>query len=137
MSTMLWMLIVSVLLQGGDPPLRVLDKGDQSNVDAARQVVARTVPEWTTLWRQHSPDRPRPAVDFAREMVAGVFLGSRPSAGFAIDIVSAGAEHGALIVRYRETIPPPGSITAQVITSAYCIVALPRRDGEVRFERVP
>jgi PrcB C-terminal len=135
MSAMLWMLIVSVLLQG-DAPLRVLDKGDQSNVDDARQIVARTAPEWATLWRQHSPDRPRPTVDFAREMVAGVFLGSRPSAGFAVDIVSARDEHGDLVVRYRETIPPPGAITAQVITSAYCIVALPRRDGDVRFERV-
>jgi len=135
MSTMLWMLIGSVLLQG-DAPLRALDKGDQSNVDDARQVVARTAPEWTTLWRQHSPDRPRPTVDFAREMVVGVFLGSRPSAGFAVDIVSARDEHGALIVRYRETTPPPGAIAAQVITSAYCIVALPRRDGDVRFERV-
>ena len=131
---MLWMLIASALLQG-DAPLRLLDKGDQSNVDDRRQVVARTAPEWTTLWRQHSPDRPRPTVDFAREMVAGVFLGSRPSAGFAVDIVSARDEHGALVVRYRETIPPPGTITAQVITSAYCIVALPRRDGDVRFER--
>ena len=135
MSTMLWMLIGSVLLQG-DAPLRALDKGDQSNVDDARQVVARTAPEWTTLWRQHSPDLPRPTVDFAREMVVGVFLGSRPSAGFAIDIVSARDDHGALTVRYRETIPPPGAIAAQVITSAYCIVALPRRDGDVRFERI-
>ena len=68
-------------------------------------------------------------------MVAGVFLGSRPSAGFAIDVVSARDEHGNLVVRYRETHPPPGAVTAQVITSAYCIVALPRRDGDVRFER--
>ena len=135
MSTVLWMLIVSVLLQG-DAKLRVLDRGDQSNVDDTRQVVARTAPEWTTLWRQHSPDRPPPTVDFAREMVVGVFLGSRPSAGFAVDIVSARDEHGALIVRYRETTPPPGAIAAQVITSAYCIVALPRSDGDVRFERV-
>jgi hypothetical protein len=136
MSTMPWMLVAAVLLQA-DAPLRVLDKGDQSNVDEARQVVVRTAAGWTALWRQHAPDRPRPAVDFARDMVAGVFLGSRPSAGFAIDVVSARDEHGNLVVRYRETTPRPGAITAQVITSAYCIVALPRRDGEVRFERVP
>jgi hypothetical protein len=136
MSTMPWMLVAAVLLQA-DAPLRVLDKGDQSNVDEARQVVVRTAAGWTALWRQHAPDRPRPAVDFARDMVAGVFLGSRPSAGFAIDVVSAREEHGNLVVRYRESSPGPGAVAAQVITSAYCIVALPRRDGEVRFERVP
>jgi hypothetical protein len=132
---MLWMVVASVLLQG-DAPLRVLDKGDQSNVDNARQAVARTAAEWAVLWRQHSPDRPQPTVDFARDMIVGVFLGSRPSAGFAVDVVSAHDEHGALVVQYRETRPPPGAITAQIITSAYCIVALPRRDGYVRFERV-
>jgi hypothetical protein len=136
MSTMLWMLVAAVLLQG-DPPLRVLDRGDQSNVDEFRQVVVRTAAGWTALWQQHAPDRSRPAVDFARDMVAGVFLGSRPSAGFAIDVVSAREEHGNLVVRYRESSPGPGAVAAQVITSAYCIVALPRRDGEVRFERVP
>ena len=136
MSTMLWMLVAAVLLQGDAPP-RVLDRGDQSNVDEFRQVVVRTAAGWSALWRQHAPDRPRPAVDFARDMVAGVFLGSRPSAGFAIDVVSAREEHGNLVVRYRESSPGPGAIAAQVITSAYCIVALPRRDGEVRFERVP
>jgi hypothetical protein len=136
MSTMLWMLVAAVLLQGDAPP-RVVDRGDQSNVDEFRQVVVRTAAGWTALWRQHAPDRPRPAVDFARDMVAGVFLGSRPSAGFAIDVVSAREEHGNLVVRYRESSPGPGAVAAQVITSAYCIVALPRRDGEVRFERVP
>jgi hypothetical protein len=134
-STIVWMLMASVLLQG-DVPLRVLDKGDQSNVDHARQAVARTAAEWSALWQQHSPDRPRPTVDFASDMIVGVFLGSRPSAGFTIAIVSARDEHGTVVVRYRETSPPPGAIAAQVITSAYCIAALARRDGEVRFERV-
>ena len=136
MSSMLWMVVAAVLLQA-ETPVRVLDKGDQSNVDEARQVVVRTAAGWTGLWRQHAPDRQRPNVDFARDMVAGVFLGSRPSAGFAIDVVGARDEDGNLVVRYRETRPPAGAVTAQVITSAYCIVALPRRDGEVRFERVP
>jgi hypothetical protein len=136
MSSMLWMVVAAVLLQA-ETPVRVLDKGDQSNVDEARQVVVRTAAGWTGLWRQHAPDRQRPNVDFARDMVAGVFLGSRPSAGFAIDVVGARDEDGNLVVRYRETRPPAGAVTAQVITSAYCIVALPQRDGEVRFERVP
>lgn len=135
MSAMLWMFVAAALLQGG-ASLRVLDKGDQSNVDSARQALVRTAAEWTTLWRQHSPDRPRPNVDFTRDMVAGVFLGSRPSAGFAVEIVSTREEQGAQVVQYRETRPARGGVAAQVITSAYCIVALPRRDGEVRFEKV-
>jgi hypothetical protein len=126
---------MSALLQADAYP-RVLDKGDQSNMDDGRQTVARTVAEWNALWRLHAPDRPQPKVDFEREMVAAVFMGSRPTAGFAINIVGTKEDAGALVVQYRETQPARGLLSAQVITSAYAIVALPRRDGAVRFAKV-
>ena len=43
---------------------RTIEKADQSNIDDAKRVLVRTDAEWTKLWRQHSPDRPRPAIDF-------------------------------------------------------------------------
>jgi len=128
-------LAVATALQGGSP-LRMLDKGDQSNMDEARQVVARTAAEWNMLWRQHAPDRPQPKVDLSHEMVAGVFIGSRPTAGFAVEIIGTRDEGSSLVVQYRETRPARGLVTAQVITSAYHIVALPSRPGDVKFERV-
>jgi hypothetical protein len=135
MKLMMWLLTAAVLAQG-TVALRELDKGDQSNVDDARQAVARTAAEWDTLWRQHSPDRMQPRVDFSKEIVVGVFLGSRPSAGFGIAIVGAEAEQGGLTVRFRETRPAPGGMTAQVITSPYHLAAVPRQSGTVKFERV-
>ena len=76
-----------------------LDKGDQSNVDDAKQAVVRTEAEWAKLWNQHSPDHQRPAVDFSRQMVIGTFMGSRPTAGFSIDIVSTIQANGVLTVQ--------------------------------------
>ena len=134
MKTLAWMLVL-VALQGG-VPLRVLEKGDQSNVDDARQVALRTAAEWKTLWRQHSPDRDQPRVDFGRDMVVGVFLGSRTTAGFSVEIVSALVEQGVLVVRFRETRPQSDRIVAQVITSPYHLVAVPRHSGEVKFEKL-
>jgi len=133
MRTLAWMLVLLTLQ--GVSPLRVLEKGDQSNVDEARQVAVRTAAEWKTLWRQHSPDRDQPRVDFGRDMVVGVFLGSRTTAGFSVEIVSALVEQGALVVRFRETRPQSDRIVAQVITSPYHLVAVPRHSGEVRFEK--
>ena len=127
-------LMVVVLALQGVSPLRVLEKGDQSNVDDARQVTARTIAEWNTLWRRHSPDRDQPRVDFGRDMVLGVFLGSRTTAGFSVEIVSALVEQGTLVVRFRETRPLSDRIVAQVITSPYHLVAVPRHSGDVRFE---
>jgi hypothetical protein len=132
MKTLAWMLVVLALQ--GVSPLRVLEKGDQSNVDDARQVAVRTTAEWNTLWRRHSPDRDQPRVDFGRDMVLGVFLGSRTTAGFSVEIVSALVEQGILVVRFREARPQSDRIVAQVITSPYHLVAVPRHSGDVRFE---
>ena len=117
--------------------MRLLDRGTHSNIDEARQVVVRDAAGWGTLWKQHAGDRPMPAVDFAREAVAAVFLGTRPTGGFGVEIVGAGQKGGAFVVQYRETKPGGDAIAAQVITSPFLLVAMPRVDGDVKFERVP
>ena len=119
------------------PATRTIEKGDQSNVDDAKQVLVRTDAEWTKLWQQHAADRPRPAVDFSKEMVVGVFMGSRPNAGFSTAVTSATAGNGALIVRYTETMPAAGSVSAQILTFPFHLVAIPRASvTEVKFEKV-
>jgi VWFA-related protein len=127
---------VMIRVVQGRQTMRLLDAGPQSNVDEGRQVVARTAEEWQTLWTSHAPDRPMPTVDFSREMVAAVFLGSRPTGGFAVEIAGAVEQDGALVVQYRERRPGGDAITTQVITSPYQIAALPAYRGTVRFERI-
>jgi len=118
--------------------LRTIEKGDQSNVDDAKQVLVRTEAEWTKLWQQHNPDRPRPAVDFSKEMVVGVFMGSRPTSGFSTMVVSAVAANGALLVRYAEGGPAARAVAAQVLTFPYHLVAIPKAAVTgVRFEKTP
>jgi hypothetical protein len=118
------------------PSTRTIEKGDQSNVDEAKQVLVRTDAEWTRLWQQHNPDRPRPKVDFAKEMVVAVFMGSRPNAGFSTTITSAMAANGALVVRYKETMPGAGGVSAQILTFPYHIVAISKADvKDVKFQK--
>jgi hypothetical protein len=118
------------------PSTRTIAKGDQSNIDDARQVLVRTDAEWTKLWNQHSPDRPKPAVDFSKEMVVGVFMGSRPNAGFSTSITSAMAANGALVVRYKETAPAAGAVSAQVLTFPFHIVAITKAPvTDVKFQK--
>jgi hypothetical protein len=128
--------LAAALLQT-TPPMRTLERGDQSFIDNERQAVARTAAEWTALWRQHAPDRAAPAVDFTKEMVVGVFLGSRNTAGYGVDIVGTEIRQGAVVVRYRQRAPAADAITAQIITMPYHLVAIAKAAGEVKFERVP
>jgi len=118
------------------PAMKTIDKGDHSNMDDAKQAAVKTTEAWKQLWQQHSPDRPLPAVDFTKEMVVGVFMGSRPSAGYTLEIVSAIEASGTLVVRYSEASPSRGTMTAQVITSPYHLVAVPFFPGDVKFEKV-
>jgi hypothetical protein len=117
-------------------PMRTIDKGTQSLVDDGRNVTVRTADEWTGLWRQHKADRPAPPVDFSREMVVGVFLGSRPTSGYQVEIVGVREEGESLVVEYRVTSPGRDAMTAQVITMPYHLVAVPRLSGEVKFKRI-
>jgi len=117
-------------------PIRTILKATISQVDRAKQAVARTPEEWQKLWLTHNFDAPPPAVDFSKEMVVAVFMGSRPTAGFAVEIAAVREDGGALVVQYRETRPRPDMMQAQVITSPCHLAAIPKRDGPVRFEKI-
>ena len=107
-----------------------------SQSDESREVTIRTVAEWRALWQAHAPpstDLPR--VDFDKEMVVGVFLGSRPTGGYAVDIVSVEANRGEIAVTYRESQPPRDAILTQALTSPVHLVRIPQHQGAVRFVR--
>lgn len=128
------LLAVVLAAQTMAPPFRVVDKGPRSGIQTARQVVIRTAAEWADLWRVHAANRERPTIDFDREMVVGVFLGTRPTAGYGVEITGIEEQDGVRVVRYRETIPPRDAITAQVLTSPFVLVTIPKAAGDVRFE---
>jgi hypothetical protein len=110
-------------------------QGAMSNVEESRQVVVRTAAEWQALWKQHDPDRAAPAVDFAQSIVAGVFLGSRPTAGFEVDIVAVNVEGTRTVIEYVERRPPPDAFVAQILTSPFHVVRLARTAGSIEFRR--
>jgi hypothetical protein len=118
-------------------PMRPIDKGLTSTMDDKRQALVRTDAEWARLWTQHAGEKTRPAVDFNKEMVLGLFMGTRPTAGFTTEIVSVREEAGALVVSYQETRPSRDSVAAQMLTSPFHIVAVPKGTATtVRWERV-
>jgi hypothetical protein len=76
-----------------------------------------------------------PSVDFSKEIVAAVFLGTRPTGGFSVEIVGTRVEGDALVVEYAEQRPGRADIVSQVLTSPFHIVRLPTHKGPVRFQR--
>jgi len=117
-------------------PIQTIATDAMSQIESPKQAVARTPAEWTALWRQHAGDTALPKVDFASRTVVAVFLGTRMSAGYVVEITGTHQQQGALIVQWRERRPEPGLVTAQVITSPAHIATIPKFAGEIRFEKM-
>jgi VWFA-related protein len=122
----------------GPAPAAVVSvaRGPQSGRQEAFQALARDEAEWTQLWASLPIRRAAPRVTFENTMIAAVFLGSRPTTGYSVEIVGAARDGDALIVQYVEHAPPASTMVAQVVTTPFAVAGVPRFDGPVRFERV-
>jgi protease stability complex PrcB-like protein len=119
------------------PAFTTIAKGDASGQQEARQVTVRTAGEWQALWKDHSPTQKMPAVDFAKNMVVGIFLGTKPSAGHEVEIVGVRTEGKDLIVEYVQKQPGRGTMAAQILTEPFHLVTVAKHSGPVRFLHVP
>jgi len=129
-------LLLAAILQT-NTPMRPIDKGLTSQMDDGRQAVVRTDAEWSRIWTLHAGERTRPAVDFTRDIVLALFTGTRPTAGFTAEITGVREDGGTLVVSYKETRPAPGGVAAQLLTSPFHIVAVPKgATTAVKWERV-
>ena len=109
-------LLFAAFLQMSPAPIATVARDLMSGIDEPRQSVARSAAEWTKLWREHAGDRPLPKVNFATRTVLAVFLGTRTSAGYAVEIVGTRAEDTGLVVLWSERQPARDMVSAQILT---------------------
>jgi uncharacterized membrane protein len=114
--------------------IQTIARGDASRILQMQRIVAQSDEQWQALWAAHAgPGTVAPPVDFGARMVAAVFQGQRPSAGFETTIVGASADGPILTVLVDERPPKKGAMVAQILVSPFHIVSMPRFDGGVRF----
>ena len=118
-----------VSAQAPQPPFTSIAKGDMSGQQTAKQVTVRTPAEWKALWKDHAPTEKMPNVDFSKNMVVGIFLGSKPSAGNEVEIVGVRTQDKDLIVEYVQKQPGRGTMAAQILTEPYHLVSVPTHAG--------
>jgi len=125
---------VSCLTVLADPlPFKTVDRGQYSHIERPRQVVVRSAADWAMLAKQHGRGGPQPSIDFAHTMVVGVFLGTRPTGGYGVEITRIERQGADLVVTWRERKPGADEMSAQVITAPYHLVTVEKFDGVVRF----
>jgi hypothetical protein len=126
-------LVLALTLQANT--VTTIARTDSSQIEEPRQAVVRTEAEWVQLWRQHAGGAPLPPVDFKSRTVVAVFLGTRPTAGFAVEITGTRRDGATLVVQWQERRPGPDRMTAQVLTSPAHLASIPAVSGEIRFEK--
>jgi protease stability complex PrcB-like protein len=101
-------------------------KGYRSGVREPLQIVARNQTEWDALWKRHvsieTNPGPTPSINFTKEIVVGLFLGEKPTGGYAVEIIRVEKSHDTLVIYYREKNPLPGSIATQALTQPFNII---------------
>ena len=131
--------LLAMALAGTAQPLDVelIASHNNSNVEEFRHMVAWTPADFATLWRTHAGIlKPAPTIDFAKRTVVAVFLGTRPTSGYAAEIVALRSEGTTMIVEWREVRPKERMLLAQVLSSPAVIVSIPKVTGEIGFRKV-
>ena len=126
--------LVAVLLQAA-VAFTTVARGSDSQIAKPREVVVRSADEWRALWSDHSRER-APEVDLSRFIVVGVFMGTQPTAGYAVEIVRVRTAGTMTTVDYRETRPSPDALTAQVLTAPFHLVRIPRTTNQIEFRKL-
>jgi hypothetical protein len=115
--------------------LAIMASGGGDNGGAARfkTAVVRDADAWKALWAKIAPGAGAPELDFSRLTALVVFAGEKPTAGYSVRISPVRPSARGLKAYYRIEAPASGAFLAQVVTSPYQWVAVPRRDGPVEF----
>ena len=109
--------------------------GQQGGITTASHRVLRDAAAWDAFWPGVQTPAPR-SLDPAREQAVAVFLGERRTGGYNVRIESATAREGRLIVTYRESPPPAGTMVTQALSSPWALVVVPRSDLAVEVRPV-
>ncbi len=120
----------------------VLARGSQAvGVDRPSYRLVGDPAELLTIWNQAYGASltvpPPPVVDFARETVLAVFMGTRPTGGYGIDVRDVTLEGADLFVDLVLVEPAADAMVTQALTSPWVIIRVLRGGVSAAWFRDP
>lgn len=117
-------------------PYVSISQGTTSGVVDPLEIVIESEKEWQKLWERHAPPgSSAPSVDFATQVVVGIFAGERPTAGYQVQIVNVELERTRINVTYEVKTPQKDALVAQILTQPFHLIRLPRLNLPIQFKR--
>ncbi|NJD69894.1 MAG: hypothetical protein C3F12_08915 [Candidatus Methylomirabilota bacterium] len=118
-------------------PFVSIGRGTASRIVDPLEIVIQSEQELRDFWTQHvQSDSLPPLVDFATDLVAGIFAGQRPTAGYQVEIVRIDRNRAGIHVIYQIKNPPKDAVVAQVFTQPFHLIRLPRLNLPIQFKRL-
>jgi hypothetical protein len=125
-------------------PVEILHRWEERRcgVNKPRTVLVDSADVWNRLWAEINALRLGPAaaphVDFTWQAAVGVFLGIKPTGGWAVSVTEARLLDGTLYVTAHVTEPAAGTLVTQALTQPYSLVVIPRAiDGATITHETP
>ena len=117
-------------------PFNTIDKSSESGSLVFRTVVVRDQLSWEHLWLErikNSPKLAMPSVEFSKNMVVGVILGTRPDSCYSVRIGKIFRVDEKIVVEYSEFGSGGGGFCTFGFTSPSHFVSVPYHSGPVEF----
>lgn len=92
----------------------------------------RSIEQWRTFWRRFSEGE-APNVDFARNDVVIVLMGTQGSSGYSVHIGRVRPASAGVRVELLFCAPPRDSTQLTVVTSPYDLTLIPKVNGTVMW----
>ncbi len=113
--------------------------GSYCGIEESKTKAVTSASDWEEIWavihRDIRPERAAPEIDFSRETVVGVFLGTRSTGGYSVEIIDASLHNGKLEVIYKTKSPSPGDMVSMAITQPFHVISVNVTGAEIEFIR--
>ncbi|MFH1379861.1 MAG: protease complex subunit PrcB family protein [bacterium] len=116
-------------------------KGSYCGLTKAYQTIIRDAENWENIWTVFTRDRPRrvliPQIDFSKNSVVVLCMGSQQSSGYSIHIDSVEKTDDSITVYYTETRPnPDNQQSAPLPSQPYHLKVIPYTAAHIQFKKI-
>jgi len=95
--------------------------GSYSEEKKYTELVIDNSSRWKKTWHKLGFEIGPPEIDFNKYIIAGVFLGVRPTGGYGVKFGKPYQEEGKTVIPYEEIKPGPGEFVTQALTQTYAM----------------
>lgn len=117
---------------------QTISKGAWSGLTKAEYYVIQDGNEWAHVWSQHTrimhPQDPLLEVDFSEKTIIAVFMGTRVTTGYGIEVKEIIDTGLSIVVKVEKTYPGKGCVVGDAITTPYHIVTVNKIDKYIIFD---